>query len=529
MLSTTRSAFHQGLRRCGLVALALTPFVGTAQAATVAVAGPINNQVDPKLVFGAHQLMASELDFQDGIDGVKDLEDAPAALNNACLASVACLKQIAAEAGSEWVVTGSMAPAGTQVALDLLLFDGTKIVRRKTWNVENDATALANSMTPIIRELLTGQGPKPGGGGAAAASFDAGSDDDELDFKEGGSGGAAAGGAAAGLAAGRTGDPEVDGLMDIDSLDDLDDPKERQAAAAAVVAAPAAVAAVPAAVAPAAVAAGAAAASNATGGAMSDEDVLAMISFGGGGGSAPPATNPVQTAATGYANQGINAAQGAANAAINNAAGSVPSTGNAMADAAIGGAATAAANAAKNLIDLEAGKATKVAKEGTEHVNITLRGGYSTYYKFKFVTGGGEVGVPLGSLPLNVVAGVEMYNVQRTLPPEIQVQTGQIFEWNQIFPMNLGMLYRLDLGGMARPYFGADGIMVQYYRDEVGGDWAGGARARAGVDVFPTQYLGVNLNAAAGGWLGQNWPLIEPGVGKSGLLPQISAGVVAAF
>lgn len=511
--------------RSGVLALALAPFVGSAHAATVAVAGPINNQVDPKLVFGAHQLMASELDFQDGIDGVKDLEEPPASLNNACLASVACLKGIAAEAGSQWVVTGSMAAAGSQVALDLLLFDGSTIVRRKTWMVENDATALANSMTPIIRELLTGQGPAGGGGAtggaAASASF---SDDDELDFKEGGGGGAA-GGAAAGAAAGRTGDPEVDGLMDIDSLDDLDDPKERQAAAAAVVAAPAAVAAVPAAVAPAA----AAAASEATGGAMSDEDVLAMISFGGGGGSAPPATNPVQTAATNYANQGVNAAQGAANTAINNAVNSVPSTGNAAADAAIGGAAAAAANAAKNLIDLEGEKATKVAREGTEHVNITLRGGYSTYYKFKFVTGGGEVGVPLGSLPLNVVAGVEMYNVQRTLPPEIQVQTGQIFEWNQIFPMNLGMLYRLDLGGMARPYFGADGIMVQYYRDEVGGDWAGGARARAGVDIFPTQYLGVNVNAAVGGWLGQNWPLIEPGVGKSGLLPQVSAGVVAAF
>lgn len=501
-----------------LTMLALAQTAQTAQAATFAVTAPINNNADPKIVLGAHQLMASELDFQEGVNGVTDLEQMPASLNNACLSNVSCLKGITTQAGTERLITGSMSPSGANIALDLLMYDSAqnKVLRRKTWTVPNDATALANEMTPILKELLTGQDPNAGSGTAVgAAAFSAGDAEDEFSFDGGGGGGGG----------GLTGDPEVDDLMAIDDLSDLDEPEERQQAAAAVAAAPAAVGA---AATGAAVGAAAGAASNATGGAMSDEDVLSMISFGGGGPA--PTTVPVAGVAVPTNPQtGMAMAQGAANSAVDNViANNTPKTGNAMADKAIGGAAAAAADAAKGLIDLDS-KATKdkVVREGTETVNVTVRGGYSTYYEFQFVTGGAEVGVPLG--PINIVAGLETYAVQRTLPPEVQLQTGQIFEWNTIFPMNLGVLYRIETGSSLRPYVGADGILVQYYRDEIGGDWAGGARARGGADYFLTQNLGVNVNLAAGMWSGKNWPLIEPGVEASGLLPQVSGGIVAAF
>jgi len=183
--------------------------------------------------------------------------------------------------------------------------------------------------------------------------------------------------------------------------------------------------------------------------------------------------------------------------------------------------------AADAIMDLDS--PTRDPAEGPdESVNLSLRGGYSKYYEFDFFTGGGELGLRLGPTPLYVVAGVEAYLVQRNLPPEIQIATGQIYEWNAIYPMNIGMLYRFGSGNV-RPYIGADAIMAQYYRDAIGSDWAGGARARTGLDYFFNSTFGVNVNVAVGAWVGQNWPYIEPGVEASGMLPQASAGAILAF
>jgi len=160
-------------------------------------------------------------------------------------------------------------------------------------------------------------------------------------------------------------------------------------------------------------------------------------------------------------------------------------------------------------------------------LQLTARGGVAKYYSFDFVTAGGELAVPVAS-GLHVIAGFETYAVQRTLPPEIQVLTGQFTEWNTIFPLNMGVIYKIPLG-LVQVYGGADGITVQYYRDEIGADWAGGARARLGADVMLSDNLGVNVNSAIGFWNGANWPYIEPGVGASGPLPQVNGGVVAMF
>lgn len=158
---------------------------------------------------------------------------------------------------------------------------------------------------------------------------------------------------------------------------------------------------------------------------------------------------------------------------------------------------------------------------------ITARGGYSPYYSFDFVTAGGEVALRLGR-HVQLVGGLEMFMVKRDLPQRLQKTEGVCCVYDSIFPFNAGLLYEFGNGPL-RPYIGADAIFVQYYRDEIGGDFAGGARARAGLDYMVGRNFGLNLNVAAGAWTGQNWGLIERGVGQTGFLPQVSGGTVFAF
>ncbi len=170
----------------------------------------------------------------------------------------------------------------------------------------------------------------------------------------------------------------------------------------------------------------------------------------------------------------------------------------------------------------------RVTPDEFEHtVQVTGRAGYSKYYKFDFITGGAEAAVRVSD-GVHVLAGVEVYAVNRVLPPELQFQTGLYSEWNTIFPINLGLMYKFNFG-MFQPYVGADAIFVQYYKDAIGSDWAGGGWARAGLDVMFIKSFGVNVNVAAGGWSGKNWGLIEQGVASAGFLPQVSGGTVVSF
>jgi len=158
---------------------------------------------------------------------------------------------------------------------------------------------------------------------------------------------------------------------------------------------------------------------------------------------------------------------------------------------------------------------------------VTARGGYSKYYSFDFATAGGELAVRIYQ-GLLVVGGLEMYAVNRQLTEQEQIETGLSKEWNFIYPLNTGLLYELKFGRW-EPYAGVDMIFVQYYRDEIGADWAGGARFRGGTDVMLVDNFGLNVNIAAGFWTGANWIYIEEGLKESGFLPQISGGAVVAF
>ena len=134
---------------------------------------------------------------------------------------------------------------------------------------------------------------------------------------------------------------------------------------------------------------------------------------------------------------------------------------------------------------------------------------------------------------------METFAAGRSIPPELQPLYGRASEWNFIYPINAGLLYRLDSGSMAIPYVGADVIGASYFQDpptEVAGlqidgerHSTFGARARAGADIMFTNNVGLNVNLAVGGWAGKRWPVIDASAKSGGLLPQISAGLIAAF
>ena len=164
-------------------------------------------------------------------------------------------------------------------------------------------------------------------------------------------------------------------------------------------------------------------------------------------------------------------------------------------------------------------------------VQISARAGYSTYYDLGFITYGGEVSVPVGRAPVSVILGAEAYSVRRDLPPELAVIAGTTTEWNTMFPFNAGLLYKANAGGSVEPYFGADVIGAQYYVDSAtnSGSWAIGGRARAGVNLMVASAFGFNINGSVGGWSGNRWAVIGPGIKEKGVLPQISGGTVFSF
>lgn len=155
---------------------------------------------------------------------------------------------------------------------------------------------------------------------------------------------------------------------------------------------------------------------------------------------------------------------------------------------------------------------------------LTLRGGYAKYYAFDFITGGLEGAVRVAD-NLHVVAGLDTYSVNRDLPPDVALVEGQLTKWNTIFPINVGALYKFQIVDILEPYAGADVILSQY----VGGAWAFGARARGGLDVMIIDHFGLNADVAIGGWSGQRWEELQPGLKSAGLVPRISGGIVLAL
>ncbi|MCB9697829.1 MAG: hypothetical protein H6738_13690 [Alphaproteobacteria bacterium] len=442
------------MRHLPLLTIVVGPFaVSTAASAATVVLPPLlaDGSVTAKQQQGVHQLIASELDFSSGVEKVVDLDTVPSILNEACLVEPRCLQAIASTNGGQAVVAGRMTNTGSSLALDLLLFDGVQVVRRLVFEVPSDPTSLANAMTPVVQELLTGQG----GAGRPVSTA------------------ALLGAAPQPAAPAPQNDGDLAGMISFNqSVSDI-----------------------------------------------SAEEIDQMIRFG------PPPAGAMPMVATAPVPMPAPVPQAWVPPPPPQPVAQPAPRQNTIAEEE---AELAEMERAAAIEDMEATAARAPKSSDVGHtVQVTGRGGFSKYYAFNFVTGGAEIGVA-AYRGLHLVAGAEVYAVKRVLPPDLQLETGIYSEWNTIFPLNLGMLYKFPIG-IAQPYVGADAIFVQYYKDEIGSDWAGGGRLRGGVDLMFIDNFGLNINVAAGGWFGQNWSLIQQNVGTSGFLPQASGGMVVAF
>ena len=430
-----------------------------AQAGTIALTPMLTeSSLAPEDRAGVYQVLSSELDFSPEVDKVVELTEVPRGLDDWCLTNARCLEAIAIEHDAHGLVTGRLTARGSTYVLDVVYFQGGRIVRRKAFTVPRDPTALANSMNPVVRELLTGVDPR------AEARQEATVDDFELDHDE----------------------LEVAQGTPTESL--------------------------------------------------VDEDVFAF-DFGAANRGDISVAEMSEERAEPHDHSASGVVPGVVGGASEQAAERDPdrlarTRGPRQPPARTSGrtenrsatrAATRSPGPARS-----AARLPRRQEEVARNVRLAVRGGYSNYYAFDFVTGGIEGAVRLGQGGVQLVAGVEMYAVNRVLPPHIQIEEGVYSEWDLIYPLNAGLVYQFGEGAL-RPYLGADGILVQYFRDEVGGDWAGGARFRLGMDYMVVDSFGLNVNVAAGAWTGQNWGLIEQGVRETGFLPQVSAGAVFAF
>jgi len=430
----------------------------TLLASRVASAGDVvltpllaDGTVNAKQTLGVHQLLAAELDFSPEVQGVIELATPPPGLNDKCLVEPACLGSIAATSDGDKVFTGRMKATGSSYELDLVYFDNGRIQRRRQFLVPQDPTDLANRITPVMREMLTGDS----GLQRPTTVADLGLDED----------------------------------IDVGPLSDLPEPADPLAPEPTI-------------------------ASLNFGGSADDlrATELEKIQFGTPPGvelpsareapPPPPSEDPVDRIMSRMVD--FDSDDGRRERRRKE-----PRTKTVRSSASRSEPSGGASDAER------------------QRVQITVRGGYSNYYKFDFLTGGAEGAVRLTG-GLHVMLGLEVYAVKRIRPPSLQLEDGKLTEWNTIFPINAGAMYELAFGPV-EPYLGADAILVQYFQDEQGSDWAGGARARLGMDIMIVENLGINLNFASGAWLGKNWGIIEPGVPPFGFLPQVSGGIVVAL
>ncbi len=158
-------------------------------------------------------------------------------------------------------------------------------------------------------------------------------------------------------------------------------------------------------------------------------------------------------------------------------------------------------------------------------VGLSLRAGYATFQVFDFVTYGAELHVPVGdAVFINI--GLEGHSTERKIPEALQPSyNGATTKWNTIAPFNVGVAYQRSNKDF-RPYFGGDLTLTPYTKNF---RTAPGVRFRTGFDYMISSSFGLNLNASAGFWYGKEFDTVQAGVEDFGVVPQVSAGTVLLF
>jgi hypothetical protein len=486
-------------------------------------------------------LISAELDFQPDVTKVVEISTKP---SSSCLSSSTCLSGLVREGGGDQLLTGSLARTSNTYTLDLVYYDAAtrRTIRRKSFTLDSSSEAVADGMTAVIREMLTGKAPgeeeeeEP----SAADFMVAGADEDfafDQDFEEY--------------------DPEAEARRVTEARRKAEDSARRRAEeerlrreeeerrlaeeerrrAEAEARRIAEEEARRKATADAKRRAEREASLRAeeerrrdeerrTAAAAPEEFDPSLISFSSAAGQiqvespeeitfARPSDVSVESASSSYG--------GIVNLDDEEDLDEPPRIRSSR--------DTRRKTKEPKRTSSTRSSTTKRTQRDRPAIQITARGGYCKYFGLNFITYGGEVSLGIGKTPVHAILGMEAYSVNRRLPPELQAQLGRPSAWDTIFPFNAGALYKLDRGGKVIPFFGGDAILGQYYVDPAtnASSWTFGLRARVGADFWLSDLFGIQANGALGYWSGKNWQIIDQGIGNAGLLPQISAGAAFRF
>ena len=168
-------------------------------------------------------------------------------------------------------------------------------------------------------------------------------------------------------------------------------------------------------------------------------------------------------------------------------------------------------------------------------VSITARAGYASYGALGFITGGGELAIPV-TPAIHIVAGIGGAWTKRNYTDQVRRKLAEeqnlsspddVEDWNTILPINAGVQYKATVAnGHVRPYGGADITFTPYTSDF---QVAFGARARGGSDFMIIRNFGFNVDLGLGFMAGDQFETVQKDMPNIGFLPTISAGTVIAF
>ena len=548
---------------------ALAPSVASAQ--EVAVAPFLTKAgMDQKVATNITSVVSSELDFMSDFDGATELTSKPKSLTLSCLNKASCLKAIGKTAGADFLVAGSVAPAGDEYAVYMVMLDVNKgtYVRKLSIKVQGSPSGMADSMGAHVSELVTGGGQgKQEDAVVAVDDFDMFDEDDLDEFDFGGDDG-----------------PETNRLgapgNSERSLDDFEDEpdsweqeqqredearqareaaaerareederleRERQAEAQR----------------------------------RKDDERLRREELAREQAEEREAAAREERVAAERARQreADDRARDEANAAPDDdfddiSFGSVDpdDIGIEIDDISFGDASSEIEMLDDDPIDFDSlddpidfdsldevdsrdsrsssrdsrgsrdsnsterfssldGPSSEVNIRGARGENdprfgIALRAGYSKFQLFDFVTYGAELSIPVGEV-FFLAIGLEGYSTQREVPPKLQSEEGRpAQEWNTIAPFNFGVKYQ-PTNRPFRPYIGGDVTVTPYTFEKF--RMAPGLRARGGFDYMFTDAFGLNLNLSAGFWYGSEFEVVQKDLQPLGGVPSVSVGTTILF
>lgn len=537
----------RGLPRTTLLAALLLP--STALAGDAVVPPLVAKGVDPLVNLNLTSLISSEADFLGEWDTVNQLEEAPKALNSACLGNTACLGGIARAASADAVIAGSVVPGGGSYEFTLVYFDASRsrIVRTKTFTLPDSPAEIADGMGPNVRELVTGDKPADPADATLAGFEDVDLFEDDYGEDAGNSRRiSTAGSGARELSDGpeeearkaaeeearrkaeaearrraeeesrRRAEEEARRKAEEEARRQAEDEarrkrEEEQAAAAA-----------------------AAAAARFQ---EDDEDDFENFSLS----SSTSVVDSDRGADSRERDLGDDPLADMDDDPPRRSSTSSRSSYDDLDDEPASSrrsSSSSSSSSSSRYDDLDDSKAVTREKEPRERSSrdksepedrslmVAARVGYAPYQGLNFISYGGEITYKVAG-GLAVGGGIEAWAVQRDVPVAFLEVGEPTKQWNTIIPISVGAHYHLG-SGVVQPYLGADAMFVPGLVRDQGGVAAGG-RARAGANFVVADAFAINLNAGVGFLGAGNFEQVATDMKNGGLSPQLSAGTVLRF